>query len=232
VVDAGEGAGVGTEQVDLAELSRTGTWATGTTTLRRLQGHARLLDWEKVTTRKGDSAVTELRPTTAEEASPSSLSAVCGLGEQPLHTDGAHMPEPPDVVVLYGEEPNNTPTLLWSLSSPLTNPDHPTIRGESSRQGGLFLVRSGIDRFLASAHADGRYRYDPICMTPCDERAREVARYFREVQGKAHRYEWVKPGQVLLINNRNALHARAAVSESDVDRVLTRIAYHCPKAMQ
>ena len=160
------------------------------------------------------------------------MSAVHGRGEQPLHTDGAHMLEPPDVVVLFAKKPSTTPTLLWSPYAELTNLDYPSIRGLSSLDGGLFLVQSGNDRFLASAHADGRFRYDPVCMTPCDERAREVARHFREAQADAHQHQWAEHGQVLLINNRRALHARGGVSENDDGRILTRIAYRRPQGDQ
>lgn len=222
--------GDGDERVDLAGLAATSTWATDTAELWDIKRQAGRLGWIEVAIRKGDSTVTKLRPTTQEQANPSSLSATHGRGEQPLHTDGAHLSEPPDVVLLYAEEPNETPTLLWT----------PEIRGEgqpplvpgrpSHAADGVFLVRSGNDRFLTTAYTDANgYRYDPGCMTPCDQRARSVVRHFQEAQTSALRHAWSLPNQVLVINNHNVLHARAAVSEEDTGRVLTRIAYRTRK---
>jgi hypothetical protein len=188
--------------------------------------HAKRLGWEEVPTRKGEGGVSVLRPTTAEAANPNSLSVTHGMGEQPLHTDGAHLGEPPDIIVLFAEEPNETPTLLWSFSNKLTNPEHPIMRRPLHLDGGLFLVRSGKSAFLAPARTDTHgFRYDPGCMAPCDERARETVRFFEERQKDVLRHEWTAAGQILVIDNRGALHARAAVSQTDGDRVLTRIAY-------
>ena len=219
-------AALTSELADLVKSAREFGWASGTMTRIHILYQASQLGWVEVATRKGADTIVELRPTTTEEANPSSLSAVHGLGEQPLHTDGAHLLEPPDVVVLYAEQPNDTPTLLRSLSLKPTSLNQPRIASPSGLRGGLFLVRSGSDRFLASARTDVHgYRYDPGCMTPCDERAREAVRYFEEAQANAHQHEWTEPHQLLVIDNRTALHGRAAVSGSDVDRVLTRIAY-------
>ena len=218
---------------DLADLVKTATaagWAVGTVELERLRVRASALGWVEVATRKGDGPVSVLRPTPAEEAHPRSLSAVHGLGEQPLHTDGAHMKDPPRFVVLHAVEPNGTPTLLWSERSKATNPAYPRIGQPLRLAGGIFLVHSGGTRFLASAYGyrEG-YRYDPGCMTPADERAHEAARYFASLTSSAYRHEWTEPNQVLVINNRSALHARAAVDEADAGRQLTRIVYRVPR---
>jgi TfdA family taurine catabolism dioxygenase TauD len=211
---------------ELANAADENGWAVGTTELWRIRFRARQLQWEEVATRKGDSPVSVLRPTSAEKAHPHSLSATHGLSEQPLHTDGAHLQEPPDFVVLYSEKPNSTPTVLWSDACKLTNPGYPRIDRPTRLEGGVFLVRSGSTRFLASAYTDrGGYRYDPGCMTPADERAHEAARHFDSLASGAYRHEWTKHNRVLVINNRRTLHARAAVGEDDADRKLTRIAY-------
>lgn len=88
------------------------------------------------------------------------------------------------------------------------------------------MVRSGRDTFLSAARSAEGFRYDPCCMTPCDQRAREAVLYFESQASQAHRHEWTEPDQVLVINNKRALHARTAVSAADVDRELTRIAFH------
>ena len=38
-------------------------------------------------------------------------------------------------------------------------------------------------------------------------------------------WEWTGAGQVLVVDNRRALHARAAVAEGDMDRELIRVAF-------
>jgi alpha-ketoglutarate-dependent taurine dioxygenase len=65
-------------------------------------------------------------------------------------------------------------------------------------------------------------------MTPADERAHDAVRHFESLTSSAYRHQWTAPGQVLVISNRRALHARAAVVEVDRDRELTRIAYRVP----
>jgi len=105
--------------VELAEAARVAGWAVGSIQLPALRIRAHDLGWEQVATRRGDSPVSVLRPTAAEEAHPRSLSAIHGLGEQPMHTDGAHLREPPDYLVFHAERPNRTPTLLWSEASKL-----------------------------------------------------------------------------------------------------------------
>jgi hypothetical protein len=214
---------------DLADLARTAAatgWAVGSVELYPLRGRARALGWQEVATRTGDGSVSVLRPSPAEEAHPGSLSAVHGLGEQPLHTDGAHLKEPPEFVVLHAAVPNGTATLLWRDSAKVTNPAYPRIDRPACLAGGIFVVRGGGTRFLATSY-DGRggYRYDPGCMTPADERAHEGARYFQSLASGAYRHDWTEQNQVLVLSNRRALHGRAAVSDADAGRELTRIAY-------
>jgi len=210
----------------LANTARLSGWAVGTMSPTQVRWGVSSLGWEEGATRKGDNPVATLRPTTPEDAHPNSLSAQHGLAEQPLHTDGAHLQEPPHYAVLHAVQPNGTPTLLWSYLSKLTNPDPPRVQQPTALVGGIFVVRSGTTRFLAPSFDYGSgYRYDPGCMTPADQRAHEASRYFTSLAGQAYRHEWTEPNQVLVIDNRRTLHARAAVSARDTDREITRIAF-------
>ena len=164
-----------------------------------------------------------LHPVTESAAHPNSLSAVYGLGQQPLHTDGAHLQVPPDVLVFICDRPSATSTQLW-------RPDIPARRRRplsttSALSHGMFLVRNGRDSFYAPALSGSGYRYDPGCMTPCDARAREVQEYFEQQLSRASAHVWSAAGQVLVVDNRRALHARSAVAEGDLERELTRIAF-------
>ena len=203
--------------------ARAKGWASASGDVESIRKQAASLGWVEVSPRRGDATVSVLRPETRSEAHPSSLSAVYGLGQQPLHTDGAHMQVPPDLLVFISERPSATPTQLW-------RPDVPGRRRRplsttSALCHGMFLVRNGRDSFYAPALSGSRYRYDPGCMTPCDARAREVQRYFEQQLSRASAHEWSAAGQVLVVDNRRALHARSAVAEGDLDRELTRIAF-------
>jgi hypothetical protein len=89
----------------------------------------------------------------------------------------------------------------------------------------MFLVHNGHDSFFAPARFGARYRFDPGCMIACDARARKVEEYFTSQLAQATTYEWTASGQVLVIDNRQALHARSAVAEGDSGRELIRVAF-------
>jgi alpha-ketoglutarate-dependent taurine dioxygenase len=207
----------------LAEAARAKGWASGSGDIESIRKQAASMGWVEVAPRRGDTTVSVLRPVTESAAHPNSLSAVYGLGQQPLHTDGAHLQVPPDVLVFICERPSATPTQLW-------RPDVPARRRRplstsSALSHGMFLVRNGRDSFYTPALSGSGYRYDPECMTPCDARAREVQEYFEQQLSRASAHEWSAAGQVLVVDNRRALHARSAVAEGDLERELTRIAF-------
>lgn len=202
-----------TEFTKLVETAIKDGWAVGQTTLQALRVGAKLDGWSEVTQREGDPAVTDLRPVSAVAARAKSLSAKYGTGAQPLHTDGAHLEFPPDVVILAAVSPSLTPTLLWKGRS-----------WEAPVKDGIFVVRSGGAAFLTTAWADGRFRFDPGCMEPADARARAVVEHFEEVRQRATRHEWTESGQVLVIDNTRSLHARAEVAPGDGGRVVQRVA--------
>jgi alpha-ketoglutarate-dependent taurine dioxygenase len=215
-----------TDLGELVESARRSGWAVGSMRLGSVLVQADARGWVEVPTRKGEPGVSVLRPTPPQQAHPRSLSATHGLGEQPLHTDGAHLPVPPDFVVLHAAKPNGTPTRVWSLHAAATNTEYPVIPLLPGLRAGLFMVSSGKERFLAAARDAEGWRYDPGCMSPCDQRAREAVGYFESVAASAYSHHWTEPDQVLVIDNRRALHARGVVSAADADRALTRVAYH------
>jgi hypothetical protein len=208
----------------LAAAAEKQGWAAGSGDVETIRKQAAQLGWMEIASRRGDPTVSVLRPVIPSAAHPRSLSAVYGLGQQPLHTDCAHLQAPPDLLVLISERPTATPTQLW-------RPDVSGRRGgppylsAAALAHGMFLVRSGRDSFYAPALSGSCYRYDPGCMTPCDTRAREVQEYFDQQLSHASAHEWSAGEQVLVVDNRRALHARPAVAQSDLERQLTRIAF-------
>jgi len=199
-------------------------WASGSGDVDSIRTQAASMGWIEVAPRRSDATVSVLRPVDASAAHPNSLSAVYGLGQQPLHTDGAHLPDPPDYVVLVSQRPSATPTQLWRAPRVMRAVYSTPLRH------GMFLVRNGRDSFYAPAFSRSRYRYDPGCMSPCDARARQVEEHFTNQLARAIPHEWSRGGQVLVIDNRRTLHARRAVAEDDLDRELTRVSFRAVAA--
>ncbi|SEC07042.1 Taurine catabolism dioxygenase TauD, TfdA family [Nocardioides exalbidus] len=93
---------------------------------------------------------------------------------------------------------------------------------------GLFTIDDGVSRVLAPAYANARFRFDPGCMTPADSRARRVVDFFVDALASATEFEWSEPNQVLVINNRTVLHARAD-AQADPDRQMQRLMFRFEK---
>jgi alpha-ketoglutarate-dependent taurine dioxygenase len=153
------------------------------------------------------------------EARPNSLSSRYGKAAQPLHTDGAHLAEPPDFVLLLAEKASKVPTLLWKCQ--IIDYQVPSY---NNLLHGVFLVRNGGESFFRTAASRYDLCYDPGCMTPCDERARHAASFFEAAAKSAVEHHWDTPGKVLLIDNRKVLHARAA-ADDEPGREIIRVAF-------
>ena len=192
-------------------------WSTVDVTFDAILGIAEWCDISMIPTRPGDGPVGVLRPSTVATANPRSLSSRFGLGSFPLHTDGAHLGSPPDLVVLASLG-------LGEAGETLLHPLHLrrlTERQQLCMQNGLFQVRRGPTAFFSPAvDREGNVRYDPVCMSPLDSLARYVRDWLADEQEKVHRHSWVGTSQVLLIANRKCLHGRAEVASG---RALRRV---------
>ncbi|GAA1133725.1 hypothetical protein GCM10009670_30030 [Citricoccus alkalitolerans] len=202
-------------------------WASGQGSLAEVQNQCLSLEWKTVAGRSGENGHSVLRPKEKSEAHQRSLSAVHGLGSQPLHVDGSHLLDPPDVVILTSSEPAITPTLLWNL--PQATSARPPLAPWEDLAHGIFVVDTGKGQFLATAWDDeterGSLRFDPTIMQPSDSRAKRAYDYLSCASDNAHAFEWSAPQLVLLIDNRQVLHGRAAVSAGDDERRLDRLSY-------
>ncbi|MFF8426063.1 TauD/TfdA family dioxygenase [Streptomyces sp. NPDC016566] len=209
----------------MIEVALRDGWAVGTSTVDEVQRQAQALKLIEAPIRKGAPPVSTLRPKDRTTAIPKSLSAIYGKGAQPLHTDGAHLADPPDLLVLLNERPSGTPTLLWRKAAfsklPFAAPDY--------MRHGVFLIRNGRDSFFSTAWENSKFRYDPGCMEPADARARQTVRYFEETAPEwVNEHYWENPGTCLVINNQRVLHARAAAT-NDPERELKRISFNLRK---
>jgi Taurine catabolism dioxygenase TauD, TfdA family len=205
----------------LAATAAEEAWAAGSGSMEQVLQQARALGWTEVSIRRGGPSVATLRPVDPGDAPTNSLSAKYGKGAQPLHTDGAHLPNPPDVVVLVCAATSGTPTQLWRRSK-----DRPRLLlFPDFLSHGVFLVVNGKDSFFSTAYSGRRLRYDPGCMIPCDARAREAVRYFEDAMDSAYEHSWDEPDRVLLIDNRKALHARPSAVD-DSHREIRRVSFY------
>ncbi len=206
----------------MIELTQRG-WASFGGTLDDVTEYALKTGWQAVALRRGDDVVTDLRAVTAAEARQNSISSRTGLGAQPLHTDGAHLETPPDLVALASLYSHRASTRLWASNG--ANAPWDDLRH------GVFRVSDGtVGRYRLAVDGDS-IRFDACCMTPLDERSRRVVRFFRTALDTAYRHQWIRnTPEVLLIDNRRTLHAREAVNPADPPRHLTRIAFRRPEA--
>ncbi|ROQ28276.1 hypothetical protein EDF40_1410 [Curtobacterium sp. PhB170] len=172
--------------------------------------------WSAMPNRPGASRQsTVLKPMTRAEAPQRSLSATYGLDAQPLHTDGAHLTERPDVIMLACADTSTTDTLVRAFQ-PGNLPDFVF--------SGVFTVNTGKSKFLAPAY-DGALRFDPVAMRPSDYLSRRTVEYFAAERANAHHHRWEDANMLLFINNRLSLHARDAITEDADSRRVARYAF-------
>lgn len=208
----------------LAEAAKSG-WAVGSGSLEDLKREGRWhVNWTTRATRGHPKDADELRPVGKDDAPPSSLSAACGSGEQPLHTDGAHVSKPCRWLLLVSTEPSAVPTLFWPYSFRDVN----SQVGDALREG-LFTVVSGPNSFLAPARSVAMLRFDPGCMRPSDARAIIAAEFLSTRKSTALEHMWDGANTFLLLDNHRTLHARGDAS-AEPDRLMYRISFDLPRA--
>lgn len=208
----------------LGEATKSG-WAVGSASLDELKREGQwFLHWTTHATRGHPEGADELRPVAKDEARSASLSALHGDGEQPLHTDGAHLIQPGKWLLLVSADVSSVPTLFWpynaaEISAPVRD----------AMQEGLFTVVSGARSFLTPARSLGMLRFDPGCMRPSDSRASMADGFLSTRRNAAQEHVWDEPNRFLLLNNHRVLHARGDAS-AEPGRLLHRINFDIPKA--
>lgn len=190
-------------------------WALADANIEELIDQVVAKGWTIVPTRRGSDPIARLRPIARTSAAERSLSGKYGLSAFPLHSDGAHLRQPPDYVVLAADSASRTPTLLWCEEI-----SHVALQDDLRH--GVFRVSGGDRPFLAVAYDGDRLRFDPGCMLPLDRRSRRVSEYFSNAVERASRHYWSGGGQVVVIDNRRALHARGDATGDEM-RSLRRV---------
>lgn len=205
----------------LAEVHGVG-WVVHPTGLEGVRAAARLLGWREGPLRVGEPSLQALRPLDRPAARSRSMSAQIGTGAQPLHTDGAHMNRPPDVIALSAIGRTSTATRLLHVRQQ-------ALPAEAFRQG-VFRASSGSRSFLCSAMDGSGIRFDPCCMVPCDRLARRALRFMNDARHDAACHVWSDTPESLIVDNRQVLHARESVDSSDLGRRIERVAFWIPVA--
>jgi Taurine catabolism dioxygenase TauD, TfdA family len=165
-----------------------------------------------------------LIPTKQTGAHAKSLSVVHGLGSFPMHTDGAHLPQPPRFVVLVCASPGTAqvPTTLLRFRDL-----HVTEHDRTLLEAAPFLVRNGRRSFYSTICSRSRpfIRFDEGCMAPQSKEGEASARLIerRSAEIGVTAVHWLI-GDVLIIDNWNVMHGRGlGATQASSDRKLFRV---------
>lgn len=199
------------------EAHRSG-WALIDLTLGSLAESLAELGVPVLPTRGSDGPIGFLRPSSIANAHPRSLSSKYGHSRLPLHTDGAHLPRPPGIVMLSASRPGD------GCCTHLFRVEETELPGEllEALRHGVFAVGAARNAFLAHAVDAGRLRFDPGCMRPADPLARYVQSWFADAWDQSIPHSWAADARTLVIDNTRTLHGRPATTQDD-DRELRRL---------
>jgi alpha-ketoglutarate-dependent taurine dioxygenase len=151
------------------------------------------------------------------------MSARYGLDFLPLHTDGAHLDAPPDLVVLTADRATRVSTHLLHVTDDALPPEI-----TDALKHGVFLVRDGANvRYATARRATGALRFDPVAMTPLDAYARRVVHYFEQAHECSEVHHWAGR-DVLVIDNTSVVHGRASARDA-TNRLLRRVMLRSPQ---
>lgn len=150
------------------------------------------------------------RATSAQCARPNTLSSRYGLGEFPLHTDGAEMDHPPRYVLLASTLPRVAATLVLSLkhpSGPLLNHGSALFRVVGRRQ-------CHFARFSENRPSGAMVRYNAATHRPMNDAAANIEADIAVSSPLAERIDWTRM-RAVIVDNWICLHGREQVEQSD-----------------
>jgi hypothetical protein len=136
-----------------------------------------------------------------------SLSGKYGFGDFPLHTDGAHLSEPPDYILLMAPRTRVTPTLVADPS------DIIDLRSECAKQAIFSVQRRGRtfnSQFVGSKKGVSFIRYNSDTMKPKNSAAQDIWSRMQGLHKYAFQLHWDKYA-LLVLDNRLMLHGRGQV---------------------
>ena len=154
------------------------------------------------------------RATSAGTARSNTLSSRYGLGEFPLHTDGADQDHPPRYVLLLSTVPRTAATLVLGLrrrASPLLAESNALFRVTGLR-------RCHYARFREYRPAGSMVRYNAATHAPVNEAAKEIEAVIAICAPLASRIDWSQT-RAVVIDNWACLHGRERVDETDLGKM-------------
>jgi len=169
------------------------------------------------------SASTEfLRPRSRAEASPRSQSAAFGLDEIPLHSDQSHKPLPCRYLLLGcldADGATSTNMLKWRNLN-LSDAEWCLLE-----QAPILVDNGRLSFFSTILPANRSYmRYDRACLRArCDRGATALTLLEHRLSRECPTNHFWRRGDILLIDNWNTLHGRAASTQSS--RCLVRMMF-------
>jgi L-asparagine oxygenase len=174
----------------------------------------------------GIPAVQSLTPKRIEASTPNLYSGQFGLGTFPFHTDLAHWFVPPRFILLrcrHGDPRVVTSVLPWDqvlLDQPMTLVRRARFRPRRAVNGRLHLLP-----FAQSVGDNTLWRWDSVFLAPDNQDAAMLADRLKQLGtlDAAERIVLRDPGDVLLIDNWRALHARSDVPLGASDRLVERV---------
>jgi len=170
---------------------------------------------------RGGKLVEPIVPRDKKNAEPSSLSAVHGLGELPMHIDTGHYLQPARFLLLGCVRPgtSGTKTRLIDTRKLEFYPDQLALLHSAP-----FLVRSGRRSFYSTILDRARpyFRYDPGCMEPVERLGEKAMATMRGAIARSpvEFHQW-RVGEILMIDNWRMLHGRTPSAEDG--RLLLRV---------
>lgn len=178
-----------------------------------------------ITDARTGSFFTDLMPYWIESAPKESMSSTVGTAEQPLHTDGAHLCEPPRYIILFCMDPGEAPcpTHVWQIDIQQLERDWPSLLSDPNWIFDDRLNPPFYSPILQSVRNILKIRFDPCCMRPANHSGLRVTDALNELRKYTRRFavQW-NEGRAIIIDNWRCLHGRGAGSIDSPSRRLRR----------
>jgi hypothetical protein len=175
--------------------------------------------------RRTGVAFTDLAPYESNSAPTGSMSSLVGTSEQPMHTDGAHLHEPPRYIAFLCLNPGEVPcpTQIWQIDVLRLQQNWPLLLSDPNW---IFddCFNPPFYSPILQRHKDSlKIRFDPCCMRPATHSRLRVLDALKELKHHAHAFyvDW-QQGTAIIIDNWRCLHGRGAGSMNSPSRHLRR----------
>ncbi|MBR0754955.1 TauD/TfdA family dioxygenase [Bradyrhizobium jicamae] len=209
--------------LDLSQLKREGYLLLSEVDEGDLAGTAQELGPLRVDPRSPEP-IRDIRPQDLESAKQNTLSSRYGTGAFPFHTDAAHWDHPAQYLGLYCVDPGEGRRATMLIDSRVWALDDDEQDLACRALWATGHVRPRLCTFAKETGSGLEIRYDMDCMKPMTREAHSLKALLeaRIQDCKTTQIQW-KPKDLLIIDNRRMLHARASSARPDTGRLLKRM---------